>query len=291
MAAPSHPTDTQQWLVLALAQLAAAAPTETGLPGTALHPAHLGATPGAAAYCAALLDLLALIGVVELDPARTSVRAPSFVAGYCLRVLGDLAAIGAPLIADWADPDVIGPPAGSRQRGIDLLAALERRRLALVAEPQPLREVHAAVGLIGSRLASGEPALLVHWDDASARWQLLGGRYEARDGTLAQTLLRELAEELSCVALRAGVDVALSPLGAQFAFVRLSPTFGMLTATTFQAFTVQFLTALPALNPTHRWVSVSEIAAERTSDDQPIEARPIKHLFEHAAFDLARYVG
>jgi hypothetical protein len=48
---------------------------------------------------------------------------------------------------------------------------------------------------------------------------------------------------------------------------------------------------MPALNPTHRWVSVSEVAAGRTSDEQPIEAKPITHLFDHAAFDLARYVG
>lgn len=277
-------------LLKTITQLAAAAPTETGMGGQPLGLTDLRRTIGSTARLDDLLDLMCAIGAVQIEPGGDAIRIPTFVAGLFFQLLDALGRRGEPLTIDWAAIGVTESSCHGLGRGVDLVAAIERHRLATTSDPTPLREVHAAVGLIGGRGPSGERALLFHWDQNAGHWQLVGGRYEERDGSLQATLLREIAEELGCRELSEGVDLRLREIGPPFAEQWVSPTFGVLTRTIFQAFEVQFLSDLPPLTATARWMTESEILAGLTSDRQPISSAPVTRLIGEQRFDLAIFI-
>lgn len=278
-------------LLNTIAQLAAAAPTEAGKGGRPLSLADLRRTIGSSARLDDLLDLLGGVGVVQIEPGGATLRIPSFVAGLFLQLLRDLRQRDIPLDMDWLAAGVAGAPFDRPGRGVDLVAALERRRLATTLDPAPLREVCAAVGLIGGRLPTGERALLFHWDANAGRWQLVGGRYEERDGSLRATLLREIAEELGCRDLADEVDVRLREVGPPFAEQWVSPTYGVLTRTIFHVFEVRFLGGLPPLDEATRWITEDAIMAGVTAEGQPIAAAPVTRLIREGRFDLAAFVA
>ncbi|MCG8353055.1 MAG: NUDIX hydrolase [Chloroflexales bacterium] len=276
---PTTLAERQDHLRALLEQLIAAAPSESGQPGQALR-LDADADPDTLAYITALLDLLRGLGVITSGDGG-GWRVASIAAGYFLRMLYALLDSAEPLVADWNKEGLSTPsPAHPFGSGVNLLAALERRRLELHPAAQPLREVHAVVGLIGKRLPSGERAFLLHWDIHAQQWQLIGGRREHSDVSPRATLLREIAEELGCPPVVEGRHVLLRELGEPFAEEHLSSTFGLLSRITFQAYAVRFLSDLPSLSPDLRWISEAELLAGRNSAGQTIAVRPFRRVAE-----------
>jgi 8-oxo-dGTP pyrophosphatase MutT (NUDIX family) len=250
----------------------------------------------------ALLHLLQWLGAVHLDEQLLTAEVVSPQAGYLLRLLHELLLLKQPLVADWQREGLTPPKVADRtlldhlsrsgwgqaamlphifSSGVDLLAALEQRRLELDEQAHPLRVLSAAVGLIVRRDRSGARSYLLVYDEQADAWQLPGGRFEQSDGSLRQTLLRELAEELHCLPLAEPSDLHLDELGCPFAETRLSPTYGLLTRTLFQPFLVQFAAGkLPSLHDGLRWFSESEVLAGWSADRQLISAPALRHLRE-----------
>jgi 8-oxo-dGTP pyrophosphatase MutT (NUDIX family) len=268
-----------QWLArMVLDRLADAAPSETGDSATPVSLADLCATERAAGYVQATLDMLRSLGAVQADSQSTEVVVTSAMAGFMLRLLNSLPAASGPLVADWHSLGVSKSAGHGLTRAVDLLAAIERRRLELLPNSLPVRHVEAAIGLIGGRNAVGDPALLFHWDQGASMWQLVGGHYEARDGSLRAAMLRELSEELECERLFEGQDLELHEFGPRFDVERLSPTYGLLTRTTFQAFAVRFLTLRTLEHTRTRWICAAELNQQQTTDGQPVSAAPVQQL-------------
>lgn len=250
-----------------------AAPTEAG---AAARPLRLELDdPAVQAYAWAWCDLLTLLGALHWQGDMFTLVSPQ--AGYLVRMLRALGDAGAPLVADWR-AEGVGDTRDVFGSGVNLLAALEQRRLALLPDAAPLRETHAALGLIVRRRAEAREALLV-WDAPAGAWQLPGGRYEHGDGSLRATLLRELAEELGCAPLAEGQQLRLAGLGGPCEHTRRSPTYGLRTRTIFQLFAVRWLVELPRLGAGLRWLSEGELLAGRTADGQPIAAEPLLHVY------------
>jgi 8-oxo-dGTP pyrophosphatase MutT (NUDIX family) len=274
---PTTLAERQDRLRALLEQLIATAPSESSYPGQTLT-LDADADLATMAYTTALLDLLHGLGAITSEGGARW-RVTSIAAGYFLRMLHDLLDSAEPLVADWDREGLSTPnPAHPFGSGVDLLAALERRRLELHTAAQPLREVHAVVGLIGKRLPSGERTFLLHWDIPAQQWQLIGGRREHSDASPRATLLREIAEELDCSPVVEGRHVVLRQLGELFVEEHLSSTFGLLSRIVFHAYTVRFLSDLPPLNPDLRWASEAELLAGRNSAGQTIAARPFRRV-------------
>jgi 8-oxo-dGTP pyrophosphatase MutT (NUDIX family) len=273
-----------------LERLSNAAPTESGRPGSAISLRY--ADDFERGYASALIDLLVHIDALTVDPITADLDVTSVQAGYLLRLLADLLDSDTPLVADWSREGVSAPADQHHPfaRGVDLLAALEQRRLELLPSAVPLREVRAAVGLIMRHDQDGAPSYLLAYDADAGTWQLLGGRFELRDASLRDTLLRELAEELDCACLTAS-DVSLTERGPLFAIERLSPTYGMLTRTTFQVYTVHFTHGPPKLHAGLRWISEAEVLAGITADQQRVAAEPLLHLRDRLGLALDTLVS
>lgn len=264
--------------------LADAAQTETGRPGVWL-PYAIEIDPVAQGYRAGLIDLLAGLGAVSVDRSTNTMQVTSVQAGYLMRVLADLLTFDAPLIADWTSEGISETP-GILRTAVDLLAVLERKRLDLLPDGPPLREIPAAVGLIGRQDTGNRRSYLVHWDAAARAWQFVGGRFEERDGSLRATLLREMSEELECPVLVEHVDVIIKEINPPLPVVRLSPTYGLLTRTTFQIYMVRFLTSLPPLHAGLSWVTEAEVLAATTADRQALATAQFNNIFTNHAREL-----
>lgn len=268
-----------------LERLANAAPTESGQPGSAISLCYMDDFEHG--YASALVDLLVHMHALKVDPITANVYVTSVQAGYLLRLLADLLDSDTPLVADWSREGLTAPADAQQpfDRAVDLLAALEQRRLALLPAAVPLREVRAAVGLIMRHDENGTPSYLLAYDTDAGMWQLLGGRFELRDASLRDTLLRELAEELGCAFL-AAADVSLTERGPLFAIERLSSTYGLLTRTIFQVYTVHFTHGLPKLHAGLRWISEAEVLGGATADQQCVAAEPLLHLRDRLGLAL-----
>jgi 8-oxo-dGTP pyrophosphatase MutT (NUDIX family) len=283
MMLPDAPPDQIDLLRTTLERVAQAAPTETGHPAL---PLRLGAAEGEdAAYMRAVLDVLGWLGAVRREGDLVVVA--SAQAGYMVRLLLALLETQQPLVADWTGEGTRSPAPQPLERAVDVLAALEQRRLHLNPHALPLREVQAAVGLVEHYDEAGRAACLVFWDKIGV-WQLIGGRRERHDRSLHDTMLRELAEELQAPALREPEQVVLAELGTPFAQERLSPTYGMLTRTIFQCYRVDFRGPVPSLPERVRRVSRAELLAGKTTDGQPIDAALLLALCEQQAISFDR---
>lgn len=279
-------TLTQLWLN----DLIAAAPDEAGDPGR-LVALDLSTPNGA--YLLGLTQLLAALGALQLDRATLTIRIVSPQAGYLLRLLADLLRSSHPLVTDWTAEGLTTP--GLLQHpfstAVDLLAALDHRRRELLAEAPPLRTILAAAGLITRQQQDGALSYLLVYDGPAGAWQLPGGRYDHRDGSLRSTLLRELSEELGCGLLREPTDLLLSELTPELELVRDSPTYGLRTSTRFHLFAVELKRELPLLPGQLRWVREAEILAGRTADQQPVSVAPLLQLLRQGNAPLQVHAG
>lgn len=267
-----------------LDRLADAAPDEGGLPGRLVRLEDGARLP----YQLGLLDALAALGAVELLEDDTAARVVSPLAGWALRLLSDLLDTGEPLVADWESPGLARQAGGQGPlRAVELLAALDRRRYALLRDALPVREVRAAVGVISRREPGGERSFLLAYDADAGAWQLPGGRRELGERLPRQTLLRELREELGLgLALSEPEDLSLRELPVVLVVDRDSPTYGLRTRARFCPFLVQLHRELPALPGRARWVTLAEIEGGRTDDGQPVAAEPLLQLLAHRGLAL-----
>lgn len=267
-----------------LDRLAAAAPRESGAPGSFVS---VEGEPRQE-YLLGLLDVLAALGVVEQRDDGLSARAVSPLACWALRILCDIFSHGAPLVGDWhsagrtAPADLRHPFA----RATDFLAALDRRRYELLPMAAPVREVSASVGVLPRHDQRGDTQFLLTYDHDARSWQLPGGRPAPGDATPRDTLRRELGEELG---LRPGelAELTLIDLLPALLHTRESPTYGPRSRTTFTPFLVLGAQALPA-DGDLRWVDEAEVRAGRTGDGARIAAEPLVFLLERPEFDLQR---
>jgi len=279
-----HTTHPRQYEHLdeVLRRLIAAAPTETGGRGSRIALDTLGDEPLARAYARAMVELLAVLGALHIEPSGLHARVVSVQAGYVLHMFSSLIQARLPLISDWKRVGVASA-SHSLRSAVDLLATLEQCRLEHLPNAEPLRQTHAAVGLITHRSVDEGYLYLLHWDEHAEMWQLIGGRFEDTDGTMRATMLRELAEELDCQPLSDSA-VTLIELGDPFSVERVSPTYGLLTRTVFHAYAVRFLGSMPELPANVRWISEAELLAGSTADGQPISAEPFRRILERPDF-------
>lgn len=269
-----------------LEHLAFAAPTESGQPASDISLAHVNEKDRA--YVSAIHDILHLLGAVDLSECG-DVTVSSVQAGYMMHMLLRLMDSGTPFIHDWQREGLSRDAAHPFGSAVDLLAALERRRVELDSNPCALRHINAAVGIVVRRTETG-PEYLVVWDDAARAWQLIGGRSELRDRSPRHTLLREFAEELHCPPLQEHVDVLVHDLGSLLGKQRMSPTYGLLTSTTFHMYAVRFLRDLPLDQKGVRWLTEAELHSNTTSEGDTISVEPLFQLRDQIGLDIAELV-
>jgi 8-oxo-dGTP pyrophosphatase MutT (NUDIX family) len=258
-----------------LDRLADAAPTEEGTTGTYLYlddERHLH-------YSLGFVDLLVWLGALRHDHSTLAVRATSAQAGYLFRLLSDLLASDANLISDWTH-EGLTPLQEQRHpfgAAVDFLFALEQRRFEILPGAAPVREVCAAVGLLTRCERSDERAYLLVYDTPSALWQLPGGRFAKKDGTLHKTMLRELSEELGLGLLVEPDDLTLTEVSTPLLKTWLSPTYGVLSRTLFKTFAIELKRELPLHNGLC-WVSEREVLSGITDKGQSISAPALFQL-------------
>lgn len=277
-------TDTRRALAcMLLDRLAAAAPTESGLPARRVYLDDSRPLD----YQLGLLDTLAALGIVTLSDDGRGADVVSPLAGWALRLLCDLLDTNAPLVPDWHSPGiatstVLGQPL---HKATHLLAILEARRHELLPDSIPVREIEAAIGIITQYNDHGKVTYLLTYDDNAQAWQLPGGRCNHLDSSPHTTLLRELCEELS-LPLHEPEDLILHEIASPFPLIRFSPTYGLYTQTRFHPFIVRLTHKLP-LNPTQaNWLILDELRSGYTLDGQRVAAEPLLHLLDQPGFDL-----
>ncbi|NOK57754.1 MAG: hypothetical protein GFH27_549287n58 [Chloroflexi bacterium AL-W] len=274
-----------------LERLAETAPTEDGRSGKVVRMTDLVNNSFAVAYGIALVDMLRALGAVIADPEDATVVSVSSVqAGYFIHEVCALLENDTPLVADWTREGVNGEVAQTFEAGVNLLAALEQRRLKMTANAGPIRNISVAVGVIAKRNDAGERTYLFFWDEPARRWQLIGGHFEMSDGSLKTTLLRELSEELQIPPVEESVHVLVTEVGQPFIEKWRSPTYGLLTNTIFQAYGVRFMNGLPPLHDQLRWVTEQEVFIGRTTDGETISNAPLHRLLTQPGINLDMFL-
>lgn len=89
---------------------------------------------------------------------------------------------------------------------------------------------------------------------------------------LADTLRREIAEELHLSALPGPDQVSLSPVGGEWVETALSATYGILTRYTFRFFQATHIHFRIMLDTDTQWLSRAEIAAGRADDGREVSS-------------------
>lgn len=266
-----------------LDRLAAAAPGESGAPGSFVSIEG----ERSEAYQLGLLDFLAAFGMIEQSDDGLCARPVSPLAGWALRIVCDIFDHGSPLVADWhssgrtATAELRHPFA----RATDLLAALDRRRYELLPAAAPVREISASVGILPRNGPEGQLQFLLVYDADALSWQLPGGRPAPDDATASDTLRRELCEEL---ALRP-CDIArltLIDLFPTLLHTRESPTFGPRSRIAFTPFLVLGAQDLPADGGGLRWFGELAIRAGRADDGARIAVEPLVFLLDRPELNL-----
>lgn len=282
--------DRRAQTLLLLDKLINAAPTEAN---SAVTPITLDANSRDLDYILALTTGLTWLGAVELNEETLTIRVTSPQAGYALRLLRDLVSAGKPLVADWnregvTPSDQLRHPFGA---AVDLLAALDRRRHEVLPRATPVRSILAAVGVIARLEADGSRAYLLVYDPEARTWQLPGGRFEDRDQSLRDTLLRELSEELRCGVLREPDDLTLHELGSPLVEVRESPTYGLRSETLFHVFLVQITHTFFTLHEDLRWVRETDIVSGVTVDGKNVSTVPLTRLLQQSNIDSSDLIS
>lgn len=258
-----------------LGQLIAVAPAEDGRSGQALELNDL-YTSG---YAAAVLDLLAALGAIRLAGNRATLRVTSVQARYLLLLLRDLLNTDTPLVVDW-QREGLTPLENLRHpfdSAVDLLSALDRRRLELFPYADPVRDSTVAIGLLLALSDEGRSYLMVY-DPAVGAWRLPCGRFDLYDSSPNATLLRKFSEELGLEILGELRNLSLSELCPPLTDFGMSPLYGVLTRTTFHIYRVRLHLNLPLDMPNLRWISEAEALAGCTRDGQSVNPEPLPQL-------------
>jgi len=245
------------------------------IPQSRHAPRPLADLPGSAAIGQGLASLLQVWGAVELSEA--GIRAVSQPAYYFLHSLAAWAETEDAIVLDWSDQQGSMAVTGLRH-GTSLVYWLEQERRRRDPQAPPIRHTLAAQVLIVQ--TGTPPTFLVQWDERAGAYQLIGGRQKVdRDWVepIQETAVRELEEELGGQVHLAAGDFRLEPLATFGGVVRLSPSFGALTAYQFHFFQAVDLPPLQ-LGPTDRWVTRAELLDGRTNEGDPVRGDHIPLL-------------
>ncbi len=245
------------------------------IPQSRHAPRPLADLPGGLGIGQGLAILLQVWGAVELSEA--GIRAVSQPAYYFLHSLAAWAETNGSIVLDWSDQQGT-MAAASLRHGTSLVYWLEQERWRRDPQAPPIRHTLAAQVLIVQ--ASAPPTFLVQWDDRAGAYQLIGGRQKVDRNwvePILETAAREVEEELRGQVHLAAGDFRLEPLATFSGVVRLSPSFGALTAYQFHFFQAVDLPPLQ-LGPTDRWVTRAELLEGRTSDGIPVRGDHIPLL-------------
>lgn len=212
-------------------------------------------------YTRGVLDVLRLLGLIRMEgnEARPAGKVPAMVLNSLRAHLQDGVTVG----LNWDDLDTEG------LRGVDILRAIEAARLARVMEPTPGRLAQAAVAVIKAQWGN-ESLYLMQYDAHAGRYQPIGGKQEASDRDLAETLRREMAEELGLPGPPGPKDCTLRPILQEWCTTELSATYGILTRYTFAFFNVENVRFPLTTNDDTRWLTRDEIAAGRARDGRVV---------------------
>jgi hypothetical protein len=145
--------------------------------------------------------------------------------------------------------------------GAAFLAALDQRRLTSNPSAPPSRIEQVAQAIIKRHNPIiGQPEILLQYDAIARRYQLIGGRHNpARDASLIDTLVRELAEELPQNSWLLNHTYHIRPLIDKLSIApTISPTFGALTQYQFAIFHIQGLTDL-TIGTDDAWISINNL--------------------------------
>jgi 8-oxo-dGTP pyrophosphatase MutT (NUDIX family) len=212
-------------------------------------------------YARGALEMLALLGLVTVEDGR-AIPADE-VAEMVLDSLRAHLADGVAAGLRWGDLDAPPP------RGVDLLRAIEQARVARVDRPTPGRVVQAAQAVIKAR-RDGQDLYLMQFDRHAGRYQPIGGKREPAEADLAETLRRELAEELGLPEPPGPDQVSLSPVGHGWVETTISATYGILTRYTFGFFHCSDIRFPLRVDRDTRWLTRAEVAAGRADDGRDV---------------------
>ncbi|NOX64034.1 MAG: NUDIX hydrolase [Chloroflexi bacterium] len=245
------------------------------IPQSRHEPKPLESLPGGEIMGKGLAAMLQVWGAVEIS--AKGVRAVSQPAYYFLHSLAAWAEEPGAVITDWSQERGAAQVTGL-EHGTSLVHFLERERLARNPNAAPIRSVAVAQILI---IRPGSPPVfLMQWDEQAQTYQLIGGRQKSDigwDEPIRKTAIREMEEELhGQVSYEAG-DFDIEMLTAFQGPVRLSPSFGALSAYHFTFFRAFHLPPL-ALGPGDRWVTRAEMLAGRTHDGMSVRGDHIPLL-------------
>ncbi len=245
------------------------------IPQSRHAPRPLADLPGGTDIGRGLVTMLQVWGAVELSEA--GIRAVSQPAYYFLHSLAAWAETGEAIVLDWSDRQGTAAAEGLRH-GTSLVYWLEQERQRRYPQAPPIRHVLAAQVLIVR--PSTPPTFLVQWDTRAGAYQLIGGRQKVDQEwaePILETAVREVEEELGEQVRLAAGDFRLEPLATFGGAVRLSPSFGALTAYQFHFFQAIALPPLQ-LGPNDRWVTRAELLSGRTGDGAPVRGDHILSL-------------
>lgn len=213
------------------------------------------------AYACGAIDVLALLGLVTCDGGR--VTPSGKVAEMVLDSLRAHLRDGLTAGLDWEDLDAPAP------RGVDILRAIEGARMGRAGHPAPARVVQAAQSIIKGR-RGGEDLYLMQFDAHAHRYQPIGGKREPYETSLAETLRREMAEELGLPATPGPELVRLTPVGNGWDETTLSATYGVLTQYSFAFFHAAEIHFELRIDGDTHWLTRTEIAAARAGNGRAI---------------------
>jgi 8-oxo-dGTP pyrophosphatase MutT (NUDIX family) len=110
----------------------------------------------------------------------------------------------------------------------------------------------------------------MQYDEHAGQFQMLGGKAKSGEHDLAETLRRELAEELGLPTTPGEADCILTPLETDREIVSLSPTYGLLTCYAFSFYHVGRVCFPVCTDQDTCWLSGDEISTCRATDGRPI---------------------
>lgn len=216
-----------------------------------------------------VLDFLSLVGIVSLDWDEGTYQIRSINASFGIRALREAFREDTHLIRDWHRLGVSepllrhGPVINSGVDFIYWLDSLRERK----TDPIPLKVGHVAKAVIKRRDGSDE--FLFIRNQNSGRYELIGGRRRYEDEEPAETMRRELREELREHNLHFGKRTHLEHVGDAPTSM-LSPTYGCLTEWHCDYYSIRFEDFNINTPDDTRWVTLSEIKSGATDDGEPI---------------------
>lgn len=245
------------------------------IPQSRHAPRPLEELPGGDVIGRGLATMLQVWGAVEVSEA--GIRAVSQPAYYFLHSLAAWAETTGSVVLDWSEQLGTMPGEGLRH-GTSLVYLLEQERLRRDPQAPPIRHTPVAQVLIVQ--PGSPPTFLTQWDARAGAYQLIGGR-QKRDGNwvepIEETAIRELEEELGGQVRFAAGDFRVEPLATFTGSVRLSPSFGALTAYHFHFFRACDLPPI-RLHPDDRWVTRAELLGGATVEGRPLRGDHIPPL-------------